>query len=114
MRLLDQEDIFRSLDSEDSESLFIEPLLERSQIGEATIDIRLGYDFLASIRTRRPYVSVCPTDDDFRSIGSYFQITRRQLGDRFVVYPGQIVLTTSLEYVALPANVYADVLARSS
>lgn len=47
-------------------------------------------------------------------MSSYFQPTRRELGERFVLYPGQVALTTTLEYVALPTDVYADVLTRSS
>ncbi|MES9928561.1 MAG: hypothetical protein ABW158_10645 [Candidatus Thiodiazotropha sp. 6PDIVS] len=36
------------------------------------------------------------------------------MGDRFVLYPDQVVLTTTLEYLSLPVNVYADLLSRSS
>src|SRR5205823_8967419 len=32
----------------------------------------------------------------------------------FVLYPNQVVLTTTLEYVGLPADCYADISARSS
>ena len=44
----------------------------------------------------------------------YFQETRRELGEKFVLYPHQVVLCTTLEYVSLPHNVYADILSRSS
>ncbi|WP_108519102.1 dCTP deaminase [Bradyrhizobium algeriense] len=94
--------------------LWIEPLLDDSQIGEVTIDLRLGYDFLVSIVTRRPYIGVARQDAGFRSVSSYFQPTRRELGERFILYPDQVVLTTTLEYVALPSDAYADVLSRSS
>ena len=50
----------------------------------------------------------------YRGIGSFFQATRRELGDRFVLYPHQMVLATTLEYVSLPADIYADLLTRSS
>lgn len=115
MELLNKTDINALLESDEPDSLYIDPLLDaNSQIGEVTIDLRLGYDFLVSIMTRKPYVAVSGSDSDFRSISSYFQKTRREVGEKFVLYPNQVVLTTTLEYVSLPSNVYADILSRSS
>lgn len=111
MELLSKPDIIKSLESGEPDSFFVDPLLEKEQIGEVTVDLRLGYDFLVSILTRKPYIGVSDPD---RSINSYFQQTRRELGGKFVLYPNQVVLTTSLEYISLPPNVYADVLTRSS
>jgi len=99
---------------DDEYALHIDPLLDRKQIGEVTIDLRLGADFLVSIHTRRAYVSLAKDEEGYRGVGSFFQATRRELGDRFVLYPHQMVLATTLEYVALPPDVYADVLTRSS
>jgi len=89
-------------------------MLDENQIGEISVDLRLGYDFLVSIVTRRPFIGLTKSDPGFRSMSSYFQPTRRELGERFVLYPGQVALTTTLEYVALPTDVYADILTRSS
>lgn len=115
MSLLTHEEIKISLTSQDPESLFIDPLLEESQIGNVTVDLRLGYDFLVSILTRKPSIDIGTTNNmPHRAIGSYFQETRREIGEKFVVYPNQIVLATTLEYVSLPLGVYADVLSRSS
>ena len=115
MRLLDRDSIIKQLKSEDDNSLFLDPLLDEGrQVGAATIDLRLGYDFAVSILTRKPYISVSKSDDSYRDTASYFQFTRRSFGEKFVLYPGQVVLATSLEYVSLPSNVYADVLSRSS
>ncbi|WP_404359456.1 dCTP deaminase [Methylotuvimicrobium sp. KM1] len=115
MNLLDKERIQQMLASTERNSLFIDPLLEDSQIGSVTVDLRLGYDFLVSILTRKPYIgtSTAP-ESQHRAIGSYFQETRRDLGEKFVLYPHQVVLCTTLEYVSLPQNVYADILSRSS
>ncbi|EFU7664649.1 dCTP deaminase, partial [Salmonella enterica] len=98
------------------ESLFIEPLLNKNQIGNFTIDLRLGYDFLVSIMTRKPSIELIPSknNDTHQPIRTFFQETRRDLGDRFIVYPNQVVLATTLEYVCLPPDCYADVLSRSS
>ncbi len=115
MKILSREEVMESLHSTENNSLFIDPLLEESQIGRITTDLRLGYDFLVSINTRKPVVEVNEREsDDFRGIGSHFQMTRRDLGDNFILYPNQSVLTTTLEYVSLPKDIYFDVLSRSS
>lgn len=114
MRLLDRKAMLKSLDSTKPNSLFIDPLLDRDQVGEASIDLRLGYDFQVSILTRRPSINPSDSSKTRRSIDSYFQETRRDLGEKFVVYPNQVVVTTTLEYVSLPTNVHADILTRSS
>ncbi|PSJ16076.1 dCTP deaminase [Nitrosomonas supralitoralis] len=115
MNLLRNERIRELLSSQAHDSLFIDPLLEDSQVGAVTLDLRLGYDFLVSILTRKPSIDTSVDQNHLhRAIGSYFQETRRELGERFVLYPHQIVLCTTLEYVSLPHNIYADILSRSS
>ncbi|TJV22237.1 MAG: dCTP deaminase [Mesorhizobium sp.] len=107
-------DFLERLGKDGPTGLWIDPLLDERQIGEVTIDLRLGYDFLVSIVTRRPFIGIARDDERFRSIASYFQPTRRELGERFILYPDQVVLATTLEYVALPSDCYADILTRSS
>ncbi|MER9075544.1 dCTP deaminase [Mesorhizobium sp. M0904] len=94
--------------------LYIDPLLSESQLGEVTIDLRLGTDFLVSVVTRRPSIDSAQRPEQSRGIASYFRSTRRELGDKFVLYPSQVVLGTTLEYVGLPDDVYADIISRSS
>ncbi|EMZ8207956.1 dCTP deaminase, partial [Salmonella enterica subsp. enterica] len=116
MNLLSKAELLQYYESEEPESLFIEPLLNKNQIGNFTIDLRLGYDFLVSIMTRKPSIELIPSknNDTHQPIRTFFQETRRDLGDRFIVYPNQVVLATTLEYVCLPPDCYADVLSRSS
>ncbi|MDO4245104.1 MAG: dCTP deaminase [Deinococcus sp.] len=97
----------------ETDGVLIDPLLEEGQIGNISVDLRLGYDFLVSVNTRSSYISITK-DNNFRNTTSYFQKTRRDLGEGFLVYPSQLVLTTSLEYIKLPSNVYAEVITRSS
>jgi dCTP deaminase len=114
MPILTRTDILARLQGDGPARLWIDPLLSDDQVGEVTLDLRLGYDFLVPILTRKPFIGLIATDPDFRSTSSYYQATRREIGDRFIIYPGQAVLTTTLEYIGLPADVYADVLPRSS
>ncbi|AGH99180.1 deoxycytidine triphosphate deaminase [Micavibrio aeruginosavorus EPB] len=104
-----------SLHSKDKNSLFVDPLLdEDEQVGAISIDFRLGYDFQVSILTRKPSVDLVSTDQDWRPVSTYFQETRRDIGEKFVLYPHQVAISTTLEYVALPSDTYADILSRSS
>jgi dCTP deaminase len=115
MELLSKEQIQQSLASDDPNSLFIDPLLDQNQIGDVTVDLRLGYDFLVSILTRNPYIEIQRKEKNLhRGISTFFQETRREIGDRFILYPNQVVLSTTLEYVSLPNDTYADILSRSS
>jgi dCTP deaminase len=114
LELLHKSEIERRLKLGGEGALHIDPLIDVGQIGEVSVDLRLGCDFLVSVLTRRSFISVVKGDKDFRPIRTYFQMTRREFGDRFVLYPGQIALAVTLEYISLPGDVYADVLTRSS
>ncbi|MDA8129628.1 MAG: dCTP deaminase [Betaproteobacteria bacterium] len=115
MRLLTRNEILASLSSGDPDSLFLDPVLSDDQIGSISVDLRLGYDFSVSILTRRAAIEPFPADNvKKRGIQSYFQETRRRLGERFVLYPHQVVLSTTVEFLALPKNIYADISIRSS
>jgi dCTP deaminase len=115
MQLLTRPEILKSLDDPHPNTLYLEPLLDRAQVGAISVDLRLGYDFLVSVLTRRPAIETHPSENvRKRAIQSYFQETRRQLGDPFVLYPHQVVLSTTIEYLALPSNIYAEIVIRSS
>ncbi|AYH46339.1 dCTP deaminase [Dickeya fangzhongdai] len=116
MHLLNKIELIKLYESDDPRSLYIDPLLNINQIGNFTIDLRLGYDFLVSIMTRKPSIELYPSRNHevHQPIRTFFQETRRDIGDRFIVYPNQVVLATTLEYVSFPPDCYADVLSRSS
>jgi len=114
VELLGKSAILKRLSEDSDKRLRVIPLLENDQVGEVSIDLRLGTDVLVSVLTRKPYISLVQGDVGFRGPESYLQTTRRELGDRFVLYPNQVSIATTLEYIALPTDVYADVLSRSS
>lgn len=114
MKLLRRSAIETRLKTAGQKRLFIDPLLDLSQLGEVTIDLRLGPDFLVSIVTRQPAIDTSQRPEKGRGVASFFRGTRRKLGDKFVLYPGQVVLGATLEYVGLPGDVFADVISRSS
>lgn len=97
-----------------SNELIIRPLLENDQIGEMTIDLRLGYNFLVSIQGVNPFIDASLNNNDSFPIKSFFQETRKLLGETFLLHPNQTVLASSLEYIKLPNNLYAELSMRSS
>lgn len=102
----------------DSNQLFIRPLLSEDQIGEVGIDFRLGYDFLVSIQGREAYINASKNDwvdgRSQRNIRQFFQSTRRQIGETFILHPHQTVLAVTLEYVKIPNDCLLKLFMRSS
>ncbi|VBP13350.1 MULTISPECIES: dCTP deaminase [Burkholderia] len=95
--------------------LAILPLLSDSQIGQVSIDIRLGYDFLVSVLNRQPAIQIkVGAGAQLHRLPGHFQETRREIGDTFILYPNQLVLGTTIEYFAMPNDVYAEIGPRSS
>lgn len=114
MSLLHKADIHRLLRKKKG-GLHIDPLLDEvNQIGEVSIDLRLGCDFCVSVFTRNPSLELRASSNDGRGVPTHFQTTRRDIGHKFILYPRQIVLGTTLEYISLPDDVYADLSPRSS
>lgn len=113
MSLAPKSEIARRLNSGEDDQIFIDPLLSQEQVGEVSIDLRLGCDFLVSVQTRKPSITLAQ-DSEFRDPAMFFQESRRDVGESFVLYPSQTVLTTTLEYVGLPNDMYADIVTRSS
>lgn len=95
--------------------LHIFPLLSEDQIGQMSVDIRLGYDFLVSVLNRQPTIRIRGSVPHVApGPKAHFQETRREIGDTFVLYPNQLVLGTSIEFFAIPDDAYAEISPRSS
>lgn len=111
---LTKSQITERLDSD----LFIRPLLDADkQINEIGIDFRLGYNFLVNIQGREGFMNASLNPDNGptpRNLTYFFQETRRQLGETFILHPQQTVLATTLEYVKLPDDIFIMLFMRSS
>ena len=100
-------------------TLHIRPLLDNTQIGNVGIDFRLGYDFLMSVQGREAFINASKNEwldgnGNQRNIHQFFQSTRRQLGETFILHPHQTVLAVSLEYIRLPEDCMLNLYMRSS
>jgi dCTP deaminase len=98
-----------------SNDLVIRPFLDDiEQIGQLTIDFRLGTDFLVSTQGRESIIDTSYRDSKDGLSKFFFLPTRRKMGQEFIFYPNQTVLCSSLEYIKLPDNVFATLSMRSS
>ncbi|SIQ70774.1 dCTP deaminase [Haladaptatus litoreus] len=95
----------------ESGSLVVEPIDEPDlQIQPASIDLRLGEEFLEFQRTNIP----CIHPDSEDEVDSYVDKTIVEDGDEFILHPGDFVLGTTKERVEIPADLLAHVEGRSS
>jgi len=91
------------------EKLIITPILDNNQIGETGIDLRIGNTFRMSKQTRDPYIDVYN-----KYIDRFFDVTYRDFGEDFIIYPNQLVLASTFEFIKLPNNIMGQVYTRSS
>jgi len=90
--------------------LIMTPILSPDQIGDASIDIRIGNDFI--VTKRGNLAKLDPANDDVRE-HRYQTKHFVNLGDCFYLHPHELVLAGTLEYFRFPTNVAATVTSRS-
>ena len=106
--ILSDGDILRRLEAGD---LVVEPLEDIDlQVQPASIDLRLGREFLEFQRTNIP----CIHPDSEAETDEYVDETVVPEGGEFILHPGDFVLGTTVERVELPPDLIAHVQGRSS
>jgi dCTP deaminase len=96
------------------EQLHIRPLLDQNQVTNISVNLRLGCDFLVSIKCRDPFIDATREHDAYENVYKFYQETRRQIGETFFLHPNQTIMASTLEYVKLPNNLMATIDVRSS
>lgn len=95
------------LDHDDADRrLVVCPLLDNKQIGTASIDLRLGTQFMEVQRAKQGVLDPFSEQKEQR-----FNIA---FGNQLVIHPGQFLLGATLEYLRLPRQISGQVLNRSS
>jgi dCTP deaminase len=113
MTLLQHEALEAAMHADLEERLVVTPLLDERQVGESSIDLRLGTDFLLLRRTLRGGVDL--HDQNLRSrLADLYEALSVPLGEGLWLHPQQFVLGATLEFVRLPPTLAAYVLGRSS
>jgi dCTP deaminase len=106
--ILSDTDIRRRLDVGD---LVVEPLDDPElQIQPASVDLRLGREFLEFERTNIP----CIHPDSEQEVDEYVAETVIDANAEFILHPGDFVLGTTKERVEIPPDLLAHVEGRSS
>ncbi len=95
------------------ERLIVTPLLERSkQVGESSIDVRLGTEFLIVKRTYG--AGLDPGSQPQVAVDETHERLTVELGQAFWLHPQQFVLGATLEYIRIPNWLGGYVIGRSS
>lgn len=90
-------------------NLSIEPLSDRElQIQPATIDLRLGDEFIIFKKQNLPYID--PLDEN--EVDDYSENIK--VDDEFILHPGRFALGTTIERIEIPDYMIAEVEGRSS
>jgi dCTP deaminase len=95
-----------------TERLIVMPLIRKSQIGEASIDVRLGTRFHMLRRTQDSGLDPRTVAQSAVERGQDEVIV--PIGDPLWLHPSQFVLGATLEYLRFPGDLAADVVGRSS
>jgi dCTP deaminase len=100
----------------DRDSKFaITPLADADQIGDASVDLRLGPDFVVIKRsTAVAAFDPARVDEIAQRVREYQDYLRRPPGSAFYLHPGEFAIARTLEYVTLPTDISAQVAGRSS
>lgn len=114
MTLLHHDELKLALKDPDLDTrLVVTPLLSRrQQLGPASIDLRLGTEFLFLQRTLDSGLD--PGKQAQATIDLGQERARVELGGSLWLHPGQFVLGSTLEFIRMPAHLGAYVLGRSS
>ncbi|WP_257298709.1 dCTP deaminase [Haloarchaeobius sp. FL176] len=106
--ILSDADILRRLEEGD---LVVEPLDDIDlQVQPASVDLRLGREFLEFQRTNIP----CIHPNSESEVDEYVNETVVDPEGEFILHPGDFVLGTTKERVEIPADLIAHVEGRSS
>lgn len=113
MSLLGQTELLLEM-RKSEDPLVVTPLLEENQIGDASIDVRLGHEFIILRHSLLPYIDPTHSADWNADLLRWQERLRISRFKPFVLNPGQLVLGATLEYVSIPLELAAAVEGRSS
>lgn len=97
-----------------TDPLVITPLLDEEQVGAASIDVRIGHQFIVLQRPAVTHIDPTNMNELEHNLHQTQRKLRVALNERFIIHPGQLVLAATLEYVAMPRDLAATVEGRSS
>lgn len=90
--------------------LVVNPMLPGDLQG-SSVDVRLGNNFIVFRRSSTSSFDPLSSESDPRVMQEQVE---RAWGELFVLHPGELVLAVTLQYIALPCDLSAQVITRSS
>ncbi|MFC1817118.1 dCTP deaminase [Thermodesulfobacteriota bacterium] len=111
--VLNERDIAKRISSGD---LVITPLLDpNEQIGPASIDIRLGFEFEIYNITKHAHIDPTQSKEALnKQLKSYTSKIHISPMESFILHPGEFVLASTLEYLKIPNNLVCRLEGRST
>jgi dCTP deaminase len=106
-----------------SRNLVVSPILNKEQIGESSIDLRMGTIALVSRAGAQSHVDPCSYRDDHNKSESHDRVQEKKqkherydipFKESYLLHPGSLALVPTLEWVSLPYDLQGLVTARSS
>jgi dCTP deaminase len=115
MSILNRAEIERRMGFIDyKDKLLVTPLLSQSQIGPASIDVRLGSSIAVPRRVFVDSHDVTNPEGVHQVEKRLYDRVRLNYHSEFMLHPNQLILAVTLEYVSLPYDVFCQVASRSS
>jgi dCTP deaminase len=92
--------------------LTVSPILSEIQFGDASLDLRIGNQFI--IFRRHTQGLIDPFEQSRAALHRFQERRIIRFGDKFILHPGVLALGATFEYIQLPGNVEGQVEGRSS
>ena len=112
MSTLTRKEIEQRFRSSFPRRLIVSPILSLKQIGDTSIDLRIGNQFIGFRRSTQGVVK--PFEMSRVELHRFQERRVVPFGTKFVVHPGVLVLAATFEYVRLPSDLEGQVEGRSS
>jgi dCTP deaminase len=117
--VLSKTEILHYLNNDLGKAIIIMPLFSPEQIGESSLDVRLGNCFIISKRASIRNIEVSEDLDESQKKEAleaqemvYVNPDDKKHG--IVLHPGQFILGSTMEYIKLPKDIMAYVIGKSS
>lgn len=113
--LLGKKDIIKRLTNNKREKrILVNPILSSSQIQPASMDVRLGSEFLVIKIGKITHLEPLRNNvkEEVDKYTDRYKILNKH--DRFILHPNEFVLGSTLEYIHLPKDIAARIEGRSS
>lgn len=105
------------LDTDFNKKIIITPFLNPDeQIGDGSLDLRLGFSFLKMSRVHIPHINALDQNIYPKIDSSHIRILHypRWTKKEMTLHPGDFLLGATLEYIKIPHDIMATISGRSS